>query len=323
MGVYHFMGVGFSVGVVTCAVDYIEQALELNRKSNRLESIQRLFKNSGGHNHSEQNSGSIEALVLFSSSEVINRQKKAYSYIGNKNPSYVRDEINQQLKNVWRSYDQQEGRKVFWCELDIDNFQECFNRIIDVTYRFAPPHKQGKEIWCNLTGGTNSISLALTSMVQLTSRSTVQYLISQRNDYREFVQVPPTISINPNRDNYFNTLPFIKTAIDTVGLFSILMDLEKKPMKSKELYSRFQQEHPLSTIDESIFVKTYLLKLYGLSYIERDEDENNTITDVGEYFLNNMDNLSKIWEMEDRLKARDLVEESKTWSWMTEDNLDK
>ena len=30
MGVYHFMGLGQAIGAVTCAVDYIEKAIDLS-----------------------------------------------------------------------------------------------------------------------------------------------------------------------------------------------------------------------------------------------------------------------------------------------------
>ena len=74
MGVVHFMGLGKAVGAVTCAVDYIEKALDLLKKQNPPEGVQQLFRGSGGISHYEVDKGKIEALVLFTSIEIIERK---------------------------------------------------------------------------------------------------------------------------------------------------------------------------------------------------------------------------------------------------------
>jgi len=43
MGVVHFMGVGRSVGAVTCAVDYIEKALDCIENNRANEETKQLF----------------------------------------------------------------------------------------------------------------------------------------------------------------------------------------------------------------------------------------------------------------------------------------
>ena len=102
MGIYHFMGVGKSVGVVTCAVDYIENALDMISKKSATPATIKLFHGSGGIKHEEVDKGKIEALVLFTSKEVIDGTLTAFPYAGCKDPGAVRKEIEKVLKQVSR-----------------------------------------------------------------------------------------------------------------------------------------------------------------------------------------------------------------------------
>lgn len=323
MGVCHFIGVGLSVGTVTCSVDYIEKALDEAVKEPKNKEAVQLFKGSGGINHDESDRGKIEALVLFSSKEVISREKLAYPYLGNANPASVRDEIIKVLKQVWKRKDTDEGGKFFWCEVDIDNYQDCFDKAIKVAYRFSPIRGSGKEIWCNLTGGSNAIILALLSMSQLAGKSTKQYLISQRREYQKEVTVPKGITIQPNKDGYFNTIPFLRTYIDTVGFYEALMELDSiaRRVETSELLSRLRNKTQFATLSEQEFVRRYMLKLYGLGYTNYCvSDKTSEITELGRQFIEELGNLDVVLCLEEKLldQTIDIVQESKKWSWFTE-----
>ena len=324
MGVYHFMGLGRAVGAVTCAVDYIEKALDsLDRQPT--EETRKLFSGSGGIAHEEQEKGKIEAIVLFTSKEVIDGSLQAFSYKGCSQPGSVHEEIVKTLKKTWRSYNQHEGRKIFWCEVDIDDFQDCFDKIIRTTYRFSASGKQGKEIWCNLTGGSNSIGFALLSMARLTGKSTKHYLISQRKDYREEVTVPSTIrSICPNKDDYFHVVPFLKTDVDLQGFYEILLELDEvnTAVTTRELFGRLRNKQFFLNIELEEFIRQHLLKLYGLGYTAYDpETKVCHITDPGRNFIN--ENLEPFFALREELDSgtRNMLEESKNWTWLTEENL--
>lgn len=328
MGVFHFMGIGKSIGVVTCAVDYIEKSLDtLAQKEKSSENIIKLFSGSGGINHQETDKGKIEALVLFTSKEVIERNLEAYSYAGNDRPTQVRDELLKVLKKVWKRGDKDIGRKVYWCEVEIDNFRDCLDKVIKVAYRFSPTGKQGKEIWCNLTGGTNAINLALVSMSRLTGVSTTNYLISQRKDYQKEIQLPQGIKVNPNQDDYFNTLPFLKTHIDTIHFYDILHVIKNnnKIHKDKLLGILKGKTMYFQDVNEERLKKDFLLKLYGLGYTNFDEQGYNWITTDGIFFLDELDIIQDTFDVEDLLNMNiNMVEESKSWKWFKEiDNLDK
>ncbi len=330
MGVVHFMGLGKAVGAVTCAVDYIEKALDIADKGKHVPNeITNLFGGSGGINHEESNKGKIEAIVFFTSKEVINNELKASSYSSCKEPLGVRSEVIKNLDKVWKNKPKI-GRKIYWCEVDIDNFQDCFDKILKVAYRFYPPDNQGKEIWCNLTGGANTINLSLISMARWTGISTTNYLISQRRDYQKEVTVPKQIkTIRPNKDNYFNIVPYLKTDIDTVNFYEILMKLESidKDIKTKKLHSQLMGDGLFLQIDEQKFRRKYMLKLYGLGYTNFDERSDLvSISEAGKAFTNSLEQLETYWAFEAKLKEDniDIVEESKAWQWFQEvDNLDK
>jgi hypothetical protein len=326
MGVYHFMGLGTSPGVVTCAVDYIEKALDIfeGQRTGDKQAVLNLFRGTGGITHAEARKGKIEAIVLFTSKEVINRTKpEGALYM---KTDEVRDDLLRQLKKVWTT-PISEGRKVFWCEVDVDDFRDCLEKTVKVAYRFKRPTAPGKEIWCNLTGGTNAVNLALLSMAQLTASSTKLYMIAQRKDFGRPIEVPPQIKIAPNKDGYFNLLPFLKTYEDTLGLYEVLAELESldAPIDNQELFYRLHSKSPrikeLSSQPKPVqaFVRKYMLPLHNMGYtfIEGEKDNETTkITEDGKHYLNEY--LREVEELIDLQNSDNFVEESKTWDWFKE-----
>jgi hypothetical protein len=63
MSVYHFMGVGRAVGVVTCAVDYIEKALDTIENNIAFPETHQFFQGSGVKNY-EQGIDFVDAPKL-------------------------------------------------------------------------------------------------------------------------------------------------------------------------------------------------------------------------------------------------------------------
>lgn len=331
MGVYHFMGVGRAVGAVTCAVSYIEKALDLiaddpateqgSMKKRANDEIVKLFHGSGGISHAESDRGKIEALVLFTSPEVIQGKLKSFPYTGCDQPGSVREELVRNLKTVWK-HKPQVGRKIFWCEVDIDDYQDCFNKIIQVAYRFSPSGKQGKEIWCNLTGGSNSIGFALLSMARLTGMSTKHYLISQKKEFQKEVRLPSQIKIQPNKDGYFNVMPFLKTRLEIFEFYDVLEEMEKlgESVTTTELFNRLRYKHPFTDASFEDFKRHYMLKLYGLGYTEYDvESDRCSLSESGQKFIGELEGLEYVFELEEKISTKkiDMVAESKTWPWFS------
>ncbi|NEQ31060.1 MAG: hypothetical protein F6K04_08655 [Leptolyngbya sp. SIO4C5] len=327
MGTFHFMGVGKSVGAVTCAVNYIETALSQIEAGTASANTHRLFSGSGGINHAETQRGKIEALVLFTSKEVIERTLIAFPYQGNDKPGPVRTEIETVLQQVWQHTDPDIGRKLIWCEVDIDNYQDCFEKIIKVTYRYSQPNKQGKEIWCNLTGGSNSLGLALLSMSELTGKSTKRYLISQRKAYQKLIRIPSQIKVNPNADGYFRVLPFIKTTVDALQFYEVLIELDRlnQAIATENLFSRLCHQPQFSGLTSEVFRRQYLLQLYSLGYTHYEPDTDQVkITSEGQRFLDEeLQALDQLIHFENILtsSSTNIVAEAKTWEWLHETTL--
>jgi len=328
MGVYHFMGVGRAVGAVTCAVDYIEKALDAIENNQANPETIKLFHGSGGINHQETNRGKIEAIVLFTSKEVISGTLKAFPYTGCETPGSVKDEIVNNLRTIWRRSDPDEGRKIFWCEVDIDNFQDCFDKIIKVAYRFSPAGRQGKEIWCNLTGGSNSIGFALLSMARLTGMSTKHYLISQRTqDEKKGIKIPERITLQPNKDKYFNLVPFIKNYVDTFGFYNILLEIQslKEPATTQEVFNRLRGNQQVQNFSFDQFKRQCMLKLYSLGYTEYDSASDLvSISEEGRNFIDyELEDLLPDMELDNQIYQQqiDIVAESKTWKWFQEQTI--
>jgi hypothetical protein len=91
----------------------IERALDAVTDNSATESCQRLFGRSGGISHAEREKGKIEALVLFTSLEVIGRRLQAFPYNGREKTGPVRTELEANLKRVWKRGSMHKGRKIF------------------------------------------------------------------------------------------------------------------------------------------------------------------------------------------------------------------
>jgi hypothetical protein len=177
-----------------------------------------------------------------------------------------------------------------------------------------------------MTGGSNTIQLALLTMSRLTAKSTKHYFISQKKDYQQEITVPKGININPNKNGYFNVLPFFKFSLDTQEFYAILEKLEEldEAVTNQDLLSRLKNDRRFNDgrfydYDLPRFIDTYLLRLYGLGYTERPTNDKTKITNDGRIFL--QEGLRPLKEWLNFDSTRDIVEESKSWEWFGEEKL--
>jgi len=205
--------------------------------------------------------------------------------------------------------------------VDIDDFQDCFDKIVRAAYRFSPFGRQGKEIWCNLTGGTNAIGFGLLTMARLTGMSTKHYLISQRREYQREIRVPASVRIRPGKDEYFNIVPFLKTYVDTVGFYDILLEMESvgQAVKTGDLFDRLRSKGQFLEPAFDEFKRHYMLKLYSLGYTSYDKDTKLTeISESGRSFISELKDMEAVLEIEDIVRGkRDMIAESEKWPWFT------
>jgi hypothetical protein len=184
MGVYHLMGLGRSVGVVTGPVSYLAHRYTRWNPEDR-----EFFGRSGEASQRERGAkvGDIQAIVLFTSPEVIKgydpELKKdclAYDYIENlpgttKGPECKGGKMRELLPKVLCEELQGicGGRKeceLFWCQVDRRDITITYERVATVVAAVAGTGALGHEIWVNLTGGNNVINLSLELAASLSGK---------------------------------------------------------------------------------------------------------------------------------------------------------
>lgn len=71
----------------------------------------------------------------------------------------ARHQGSNDVKNLQAGYTKH--LELYWCEYSRTDTVQTFERVAQVMYAGKPPGKVGKEIWVNLTGGSNIINGAL------------------------------------------------------------------------------------------------------------------------------------------------------------------
>ena len=175
MGVFHLMGLGRSPGVIVGPLSYLA-----HRYSRWNEEDQQFFAYSGETEHRESGKkvGDVQGIVIFSTVEIINGKesggKPFYSFEYKKNqPGKVGGKdcpgdnmqsiIEKTLKGkVCREiFGNRDKVPVFWCHINRYDVAETYDRIVQTIASLSSVGRQGKEVWINLTGGTNPVNFAL------------------------------------------------------------------------------------------------------------------------------------------------------------------
>lgn len=166
MGVYHFMGLGLSVGAVTAAISYLGE-----RRQRWNPADQTFFALSGERGQNlDDKPGDIEALVLFSTADIRMGREISHSYMLNQSGSErgaeksgqrMSELLRKVLPNELAKTTERPEVSMYWCDVVRDDPVITFERIMAVLLATKPPGRMGKEIWINLTGGNNIINSAL------------------------------------------------------------------------------------------------------------------------------------------------------------------
>lgn len=205
MGIYHLMGLGTSIGAVTVSWKLLLEA-QLNPNLG-------LYTGSGEISGDDE-SGKPEALVIFTSEKIKDKkddfrdkeEKYKIPCLYKLNDLYnsgksrkeietstgrlrclVESRVEEDLRAWWsqcRTSKELKGKNtreksyslpIYWVGLPLDNFSEAFRRVYLVLKCVRNTGKLGKEIWLNLTGGTNLMNLALLSTASLIGGTALSY----------------------------------------------------------------------------------------------------------------------------------------------------
>lgn len=242
MGVYHLMGLGCSPGTVIGPLTYLAHRYQRWNPED-----QAFFARSGEvrQRQAGQKVGDIQAIVLFTTREILTGEVLARDYTENlpgttKGPSKkgraMKEVLRELLREEWPkiSGGRQHG-DLFWCEVNRRDIRTTYARVVEVVAALAGVGGQGKEIWINLTGGNNVINLALELAATLSGDVARLYYVQAENESAERC-VRYTAE-----DGYWVELPVIPLAFGRLRQAIIDVLSEEGSLSLKDLYSRLRQ----------------------------------------------------------------------------------
>jgi hypothetical protein len=184
---------------------------------------------------------------------------------------FIRDEFQEMLR--------EERGKVYWLKANYHNLDFNLDQVVRAFCCLSPPGKTGKEIWVNLTGGSNVMNMAAllaTAMSGITGRAYYTYTHNIR-------------FLRPvNESEFWHDVPVFKVDFDR-DYEAILRALKGRDwVDSSELLERVKTSRWQFRADKNSFAPDYLNKLDGW-LIER-EGESNRLSLAGRHFLDLMEN---------------------------------
>lgn len=203
MGVIHFAPIGTSPGAVTSALAYLVH---------NQDKFAEAFKGQ-----------IVESIVIFASYDVADGTTPVSECIWNEyqnitirkrwrrvDGANVVDVALQFIKEEIAPVMPRKGTVYCW-EVDVHDFDACFNAVARATLALAPQEKVGKNIWANLTGGTNVLNAAILEVAFMSGLiSRIYYTFVANESDRKYLQ-PPTS--DPARFRW-DEIPLVKTAFD-------------------------------------------------------------------------------------------------------------
>lgn len=259
MGIYHFAPVGLSPGAITCALAYLKQ--------NKGRFVVR--------------GDIIESIVIFTSPEVRDGKAKVQECFYNnymsrtiqrtRKMANILDIIVDFIKGEIAEIMPEKGT-VYCCTVDPNDYDSCFEAIAKLSLYFSPPDATGKNIWANLTGGTNVLNAALSQVAYLSGLiSRIYYTFVPYEEDRKYLQ---PVKDDPERFRW-DEIPVVKTSCDNIyrALLQGISEWGEEWYLDKELLSRlkqtswsyFRQEdvETINKMDIQIFRQQWLNKLDG------------------------------------------------------------
>lgn len=245
MGVYHLMGLGRSPGAITGPLSYLGQRYQRWDLKD-----QDFFARSGEVAQREvgKKVGDIQAVILFTTSELLTGQMFSYTYVNNpagrattgpeRAGEPMKDILKQLLSKIWATI--AGGRaagSLFWCEIDRRDLRSTFERVTQVVMALASSGSQGHEIWMNLTGGNNVVNLSLELAANLSGRVARLYYVQAANPAAE-----KCVQYTAEK-GYWVDLPVMPLALGRVSQAILDVVINFGPITSQEIHSRLLN-HP-------------------------------------------------------------------------------
>ncbi|MCX7683500.1 MAG: hypothetical protein N2508_16280 [Anaerolineae bacterium] len=245
MGVYHLMGLGRSVGVVTGPLTYLAHRYQRWNADD-----QQFFARSGEvrQRQAGQKVGDVQALILFTTREVLKGEVAAFDYVDNppgctaegpiKKGGPMKEVLRRLLRREWPAISG--GRQIgeiFWCEVDRRDIRTTYERVVWVVAALAGVGGQGKEMWVNLTGGNNVINAALELAAMLSGDVARMYYIQAEDPAAE------KCARYTGENGYWVELPVMPLALGRLSRAIIDLLARNGSLPLGTMYSILQNEY--------------------------------------------------------------------------------
>jgi hypothetical protein len=272
LGIVHFAAVGTRAGAVTSALAYIKHNPEQ-------------FAGFVGPNFDER----IESVVVFVSPEVRNGHadkecvNNRYGSMGGptwKNRSvieYIKKFMLENLSDILP-----DKSSLCFCTIDPNDHEDCFTKIVAALLSFSEGEKQGKLVWCNITGGTNILNASLIQASLLSGRVGSLYytFLSDIEKYGKYLSPP-----SEDKTIFdFRVVPFMKVNFDNIyyRILQIYEELDNPAgIGVGDIIGILRGEG--ISIDENLYRINYLLPMTGRE-LERI-GSNNRVSKFGKRIL--------------------------------------
>lgn len=269
MGIVHFAPVGTRPGAVTSALSY------LKHNQNKFTGFKGQI---------------IESIVIFASPEVRNgtivSKECSYNEYGGRESSPWK---NISILNAIKRFVEKEladiiPRKgsLLGCVVNHNDYDDCFDKIAKAVLKLSPG-SVGKNIWVNLTGGTNILNTALFEVALLSGRIARLYytFLSDLKTYGHYLQPPSTDKTIFD----WREVPFVKLDFDG-SYYKILEVLHEVGgwCEDRECSDRFKNKRIKSFINMDIQDFERILNTMDEREIERQNNKNR-LSEYGKRIL--------------------------------------
>ncbi len=331
MGVYHLAGLGRSIGAVTAAFSSLAACKELPEAA-----TDPLFAHSGSKGEGPAARGAVEALVLFTTREIVDDVENCDAYEMNRagqssGPEYsggfhraLKSNLRAEIRPLARKETGGDGNptgrlkpvELYWCIYEDDDPVGTFERAARVMRALrtaaGEPGRVGHEFWVNLTGGRNIINSALQLAASLTGAPARMYYLLSANPRCVRHTVRP-VNLRTDRDRFWVDLPvvylgFSDTHLKIMEAIGILGE-DERPVPLDELLGQMTGE--LANRDR--LIHGYLRPLSGQRLIVRETDAHGRdVYRMGEGWARERRYLAALRHDEDNPTLRSLPELAQT-----------
>ncbi|MBN1800554.1 MAG: hypothetical protein JW891_03560 [Candidatus Lokiarchaeota archaeon] len=263
MGIYYLSGLGTSPGATLLPLDYLYLMLKMALNGNN--DAKMFFERSGELNQEQK--GDVEYIIIFTSKEVIEGTIKPRNLTDTwfnsqpNNETSIPKIVTKSLSKLVKNCSLKKGewiKGIYFVQVDFKDFTDCYEKIF-ITMKAL----LRKEVWINLIGGSNQITLSLFLASGLTGIAP-NYLYIFQDDISK---IHPDIK-RPNFENPNITIPppnWCEFPFFWLGLENEVLQGIENAFGDRDI---IHKNELLSVLDNNHISHQHLAKLRSTSLIQ-------------------------------------------------------